>query len=313
MGVRRLTTYHLKLAVNRYAFHWAFPEMLADELGFFEREWIRVEWFDATPPKVVDKGSMYTDLLKEGNTVLYHAGEWACIKRVLDSPESCIVAKSPPGRGTLNSTFSLYVAKNSEIRNAADLAGKPVAIEEGTGSHYTTLLDLEKYLERDEIKLAQIGEPHRRLLSLLHGEVEAASLLGPWAEIGEALGLREVLRTGRGNPTTTVARRDEDPLLLRAFFRVVNEAIGKINANPSRFRESYFNHVKSILVEMPEEISGVAPRLERRIIVPKWKPWVRYAGSDFDKTYGWLVAHGLSPDGHTSEEVVARYSPDVFS
>src|SRR5713226_512600 len=274
--------------------------MLADELGLCEREWIQVEWFDATPSTVVNKGSMYADLVKEGRTDLYHAGEWACINRVLDSPESCIVAKSRPGRGTLNSTFSLYVAKDSVIRKAADLAGRPVAIEEGTGSYYTPLLDLEKYLKRDEIELAQIGEPHRRLLSLLHGEVDAASLLGPWAEIGNALGLREVLRTTRSNPTTTVARRDGDPLLLRAFFRVVNKAIGKISANPGRYRKSYFKYLKSILVEMPEEISSLAPRLERRITVPRWKPWVRYTSSDFNKTYGWLVAHGLSPEGHRS-------------
>ncbi|TLX97762.1 MAG: hypothetical protein E6K96_02290 [Thaumarchaeota archaeon] len=308
-----MKTHRLKLAMNRYAFHWAFPEMLADELGLFEREWIQVEWFDATPSTVVNKGSMYTDLLNGGITDLYHAGEWACINRVLDSPESCIVARSPPGRGTLNSTFSLYAAKKSVIRKASDLAGKPVAIEEGTGSYYTTLLDLERHLKRDEIKLVQIGEPHRRLLSLLHDEVEAASLLGPWAEIADAVGLREVLRTTRRNPTTTVARRDRDPLLLRAFFRVVNKAIGKINANPGRYRRSYFNRVKSILVEMPEEISSLAPRLERRISVPRWKPWVKYTTSDFDRTYGWLVSHGLSPDGHRSAEVVARYSPDVFA
>ncbi len=307
-----MKTHRLKLAVNRYAFHWAFPEMLADELGLFEREWIQVEWFDATPSAVVNKGSMYTDLLEGGTADLYHAGEWACINRVLDSPESCIVAKSPPGRGTLNSTFSLYVAKDSRIRRGADLAGKPIAIEEGTGSYYTTLLDLEKYVKREEIELTQIGEPHRRLLSLLHGEVVAASLLGPWAEIGETLGLREVLRTTRSNPTTTVARRDKDPLLLRAFFRVVNKAIGKINSNPGRYRKSYFNRVKSVLVEMPEEIARLAPRLEQKITVPRWKPWVKYTGADFNKTYRWLVAHGPSPDGHGSAEVVARYSPDVF-
>ena len=307
-----MKTHRLKLAVNRYAFHWAFPEMLADELGFFEREWIQVEWFDATPPTVMNKGSLYTDLLKGGLTDLYHAGEWACINRVLDSPESCIIAKSQPGHGTLNSTFSLFVGKNSAVRKAADLAGKPVAIEEGTGSYYTTLLDLEEHLKRDEIKLEQMGEPHKRLLSLLHGEVDAASLLGPWAEIGEALGLRRVLRTTRITPTTTVARRNGDPILLRAYFRVVNKAIEKINANPGHYRKSYFNRVKSILREMPEEISRLAPRLERRITVPKWKPWVKYTSSDFNKTYRWLVARGLSLEGHRSTEVVARYSPDVF-
>ena len=142
--------------------------------------------------------------------------------------------------------------------------------------------------------------------------VVAASLLGPWAEIGDALGMREVLRTKRSNPTTTVARRDKDPLLLRAFFRVVNKAIGKINSNPGRYRKSYFNRVKSVLLEMPEEIARLAPRLERKMTVPRWKPWVKYASSDFDRTYRWLAAHGLSPDGHRSAEVVARYSPDVF-
>ncbi len=303
----------MKIAINNYAFHWAYPEILADELGLFEEWGIKVDWYDATPSGVVGKGAMYTDLLRSRLTDVYHAGEWACINRVLKSPESWIVAKSVPGRETLNSTFSLFARNDMGITKAKDLADRRVAVEEGTGAYYTTMADLERHLPRDKIQLIQIGEPHRRLLSLLSGEVDSASLVGPWVDIGEALGLRMILRTTRRNPTTSVVRKDTKPEPLRRYFRAVNLAIGRINAAPNRFKKSFLSRLKRILDEMPEEISARSPSLERRIIVPKWRPWVRYTRSDFRVTYAWLVARGLAPESHAIEDVVARYSPDIFS
>ncbi|HZW84749.1 MAG TPA: hypothetical protein VFE91_02460, partial [Nitrososphaerales archaeon] len=83
----------LRLAVNTYAFHWSFPEILADSLGLFAKRGVKVVWADATPAGVVDKTSMYTDLLRDGLTDIYHAAEWGCINRVLKSDYSWIIAK----------------------------------------------------------------------------------------------------------------------------------------------------------------------------------------------------------------------------
>ncbi len=300
----------LKLALNKYAFHWSYPEILADELGLFRVNGLEVEWSDATPSSVVNKTKMYTDLLAEGKTDIYHAGEWACINRVLKAPGTEMIAKSEPGEGTLNRSFALYVRGDSAVRSPRDLAGRTVAIEEGTGAQFTAMSDLEAHMGRDLIRLVQVGEPHRRLLSVLNGAVEAASLVGPWSDIGGALGLRKVLQTTRSNPTTIVVRKGTDRDLLRRFFVSANGAIAAMNSDPRRFMGSYFRRVEAILDEMALEV----PRevLRKAVSVPRWNPWVAYSLEEFQRTRVWMAERGLAPPGEARRDAVGAYPSGVF-
>jgi NitT/TauT family transport system substrate-binding protein len=306
-----LSVLSINLALNKYAFHWSYPEILADELGLYAKNEVEVRWRDATPRGVVNKTVMYTDLLKERETDVYHAGEWACINRVAKSPGTWIVAKSLPGEGTLNSSFALFVRGDSAINSPSDLAGRPVAIEEGTGAQYTTINDLERYLQRDEVKLMQVGEPHRRLLALLDGQVEASSLVGPWSDIAKALGLRVLLQTTRDNPTTVVVRRDMEPELLRRYFSATNQAIELIDRAPETFRESYLWRVEAILEEMSLGVSEET--LRKAVVVPRWNKWERYTEEDFARTYEWMSQRGLASRGLVSSDKVASYPLDLFS
>ena len=305
-----LSVLTLNLALNKYAFYWSYPEILADEQGLYAKNEIEVRWRDATPREVVNKTAMYIDLLKERETDVYHAGEWASINRVAKSPGTWIVAKTRPGEGTLNSSIALYVRGDSDTHSPADLAGRPVAIEEGTGAEYTTMSELGGIIPRDEVKLKQVGEPHRRLLALLDGQVEAAYLIGPWSDIGKALGLRMILQTARQNPTTIVVRRDTDPELLRRYFRATNQTIDLIDETPEDFRESYIWRVEAILEEMglgvPEET------LRRAVLVPTWNRWERYTVEDFATTSEWMSQRGLAPRGLVPGDKVSSYELDVF-
>jgi NitT/TauT family transport system substrate-binding protein len=302
----------VNIAVNKYNFQWAFPEMVADRLGLFARQGLEAIWSDATPAVVTNKAAMYTELLMSKKTDIYHAGEWVCILRVLDSKGSKIVSKSLPGPGTLNSTFSLYVRKGSGYTSPADLKDKPIAIEVGTGSYYTALQDLERYMPKESIRLVQVGEPHRRFLSLVNKEVEAASLLSPWTDLAITASLVELLRTFRSNPTTSVAREDDDPDKLRRVFVAVNEAIDKMNASPADFREMYFQKAQETLRDTPANVRQMAQGLRDTLVVPKWNHWVAYAREDFEKTYRWMVDQKLAPSGHTYREVVASNTSEIF-
>jgi NitT/TauT family transport system substrate-binding protein len=306
-----LSVFSLNLALNKYAFHWSYPEILADEQGLYAKNEVEVRWRDATPREAVNKTAMYTDLLKERETDVYHAGEWACINRVAKSPGTWIVAKSPPGEGTLNGTFALYVRGDSPIRSPADLAGRTVAIEEGMGDQYSSISESEGSLPLDEVKLKQVGEPHRRLLALLEGRVEAASLVGPWADIGKALGLRTVFQSARQHPTTSVVRRDTEPELLQRYFRATNRAIEMIGENPDAFRESYLWRVEAILEEMSLGLPQEA--LRKAIVVPRWNKWERYTEEDFATTYEWMSQRGQAPRGLVPRDKVADIELDIFS
>jgi len=300
------------IAVNMFNFQWTFPEMVAEELGLHAKHGLEVKWRDVTPAGTADKAALYNELLRSKKTDVYHAGEWVCILRVLGSEGSCIVSKSVPSPGTLNSTFSLFVREDSGYTSPAMLAGKPIAIEVGTGSYYTTVSDLERFMPKASMKLVQVGEPHKRFLALLNGEVEAASLLSPWADIGKAASFVEILKTRRSNPTTIVVRRDDDPDKLRRFFKATNAAIDRMNKKPDDFRELYFSKIEPALREMPARVKKMAEGVRKTLPVPKWNHWVAYEKRDFDKTYRWMVERGLAPRGHTSEEVVAANAKEIF-
>ena len=300
------------IAVNMYNFQWTFPEMVADELGLFAKQGLEAKWRDVTPAGTTDKAALYTQLLKTKKTDLYHAGEWVCINRVLGSKGSWIVSKSLPSPGTLNSTFSLFVRKDSGYTSPAMLKDKPIAIEMGTGAYYTTVTDLERFMPRSSAKLVQVGEPHKRFLALINKEVEAASLLSPWADFAKAASLVEIVKTNRSNPTTIVVRQDDDADKLRRFFVATNAAIDKINKKPDDFRELYFEKVERALREMPAKIKKMGQALKKTVPVPKWNHWAAYEKRDFEETYKWMVERGLAPSGHTSEEVVASNTKEIF-
>jgi NitT/TauT family transport system substrate-binding protein len=296
----------ITIAVNMYNFQWTFPEMVADELGLFSENGLEARWLDITPSGVADKSALYPELLRSKKTDIYHAGEWVCILRVLGSEGARIVSKSMPSPGTLNATFSLWVRGGSGYKGPEGLRDRPIAIELGTGSYYTTLQDLERFMPSGSVKLVQVGEPHRRFVALVNGEVEAASLLSPWVDFAKAASCMEILKTERSNPTTIVAREDDDPEKLARFFAATNKAIDAINERPEEFRELYFKKVERAFKEMPASVRRTGRGVRKTLRVPSWNHWLEYTRRDFDKAYGWMVERELAPNGHTSAEVVGE-------
>lgn len=301
-----------KLALNSYAYHWSFPEIVADQMGFFGDAGVRIEWSDATPRATTDKHTLYSDLLESGLTDLYHAGEWACIERVLSHPDAGIVARSMPGARTLNSTFALFIRPDSSAKTPGDLSGKKIAIELGTGSYYTVLQDLQRYIPREKINLVQGGEPHKRLLMLYRGEVGAASLLGPWFDLGEALEMRPLLKTKRSAPTTAVVRRSKNRTDLKNFFKAVNRAITVINEGDNKVREIYFERFARVLKELPRELEEAGLSLKENLSVSKWRRWEPYPKEDFERAYRWMLGNKFATAGANYNDVAISRGGEIF-
>jgi len=292
-----LSNIEIKLASNHYAFHWSFPEILADLRGFFADSRLKIEWVDVTPEKSVNKSEMYIDILDRGVADLYHAADWVCIDRTTKSRTGWMVAKSPAREGTLNSSFTLFARGNSNIDRPSDLARLPIAVDLGTGSYYTAMQDLERFVPRSSINLVQMGEPSQRLVTLLEGRVSGASLLSPWSDIARALGMKEVLKTSRNGSTVVVARRDISPDALRQFFMALNSATKLIDEDPDGCRNEYFARIEQILRTMPEEVKRTAESLRKTIPIPGWAPWEAFTEEDFQLAYSWMVDRGLAKPG----------------
>jgi hypothetical protein len=88
--------------------------------------------------------------------------------------------------------FSILARQDSPYKRLTDLRDVPVGAGLRAGSHFTTLQTLEQVLPKDHIRVQHTGGPGRRLVALLEGEVDVATLLDPEIPIAEELGLRRL-------------------------------------------------------------------------------------------------------------------------
>lgn len=294
----------IKLSMNDLAFYWSFPEIVAFERKFYQEEELDVTFNNITPAaKVPNKSKMYTELMDRGRSDLYHAAEWVSIGRVVASPESRIIAWSPWVVGGLNASFGLYSKPEVKEQGLESLKGKQIAVEEGTGSYYTTIEDLERYLPVDSINLKKVGDPHERLLLTLNGDVSASSLLGVYTDLAVHVGLVQVLESKRRKGTVMVARKGIGRDVLLRFISATNRAIEAINRDPEGHRDLYFSKVSVILERFPDPIKRQGLELKDRINIPKWAKWEPYPKKRFDEAYSWMEERKMIESGFSYEMV----------
>lgn len=137
--------------------------------------------------------------------------------------------------------FAIFTRPGSKIQRLADLWDVPVGIGEMAGSHFTTLGVLEQVLPAAHIKTVHTGGPGERLLALLRGEVEAATILDPEIAIAEAKGLRELAR-GEFLITFWVGP-GVDRTILNAYFRALKRADESLSQNPEQYMHLWERNV----------------------------------------------------------------------
>ncbi len=294
----------INLSVNDLAFYWSFPEIVAYESKFYQEEELDVTIHNITPAtKVPNKSKLYMGLLERGKADLYHAAEWVSIGRAVASPESRIIAWSPWVLGGLNASFGLYSKPEVKEQGLESLKGKQIAVEEGTGSYYTTIEDLERYLPVDSINLKKVGDPHERLLLTLNGDVSAASLLGVYTDLAVHVGLVQLLESSRRKGTVMVSRTGLGRDVLHRFISATNRAIEAINRDPEGYRDLYFSKVKVILERFPDPIKKQGLELKESLNIPKWAKWEPYPKQRFDEAYSWMEERKMVESGFSYEMV----------
>lgn len=141
--------------------------------------------------------------------------------------------------------FALFTKPGSKVQRLVDLRDISVGIGEMAGSHFTTLGILEQVLPREHICTVHTGGPGQRLLALLRGEIEAATLLDPEIAIAEAKGLRELARgefiiTFWVGPTV-----NQD--VLKAYFHALKRADEVLTQNPEKYMHLWERNVPPAL------------------------------------------------------------------
>jgi hypothetical protein len=128
--------------------------------------------------------------------------------------------------------FSIFTRTDSPHQRLTDLRDVPVGVGLRAGSHFTTLQTLEQVLPKEHIKVEHTGGPGRRLVALMDGEVDAATLLDPEIPIAEAKGLR---RLAEGEFRTLFwVSASIDPETLGRYFRTLRRADEDVRASPEQ-------------------------------------------------------------------------------
>lgn len=141
--------------------------------------------------------------------------------------------------------YALFCKPGSKIQRLADLRDIPVGVGEMAGSHFTTLSVLEQVLPTAHIRTIHTGGPGQRLLALLRGEIEAATLLDPEIAIAEAKGLR-ILARGEFLITFWIAPTVK-PDALQAYFRALKRADEALMQTPERYMPLWERNVPPAL------------------------------------------------------------------
>jgi NitT/TauT family transport system substrate-binding protein len=281
---------------------WALPWHVALVEGDFAAEGLDVEILQWDPSPTVQTAGT-ADLrtaekerkFAEGQVDVYGACEWGLIKRIADLGSGRIMGM----RRNMGMPMKLFVMPESGVSTISDLAGRQVAINENSGSHYVAIEVLEPFIPRDQIRLVHIGEPPRRYQALVDGEVAGAFILEPYSTLAEIQGARCLAAyPGRGGVVTS----EQLPPEVRARFRrAVARAAARLNADPERYKE---------LLVGPLARTGIAPELvaqvRERLQMPRYDPPEDYDEAAFDECYGWMRAHNMVHDGVRYQDIVLR-------
>jgi NitT/TauT family transport system substrate-binding protein len=272
--------------------HGRLQEWVAEEKGYFKNEGLDYEFL--VKPIITWSAHAETAEPVPGNI---QRGAFESIEdgRGCDLSAAChwtVNMAASAGHGKMwghaysVSPSAVFVPPESSVHKPEELAGVPVTVGYHSGSHFSTLQGLEKFLKREEIKLHFAGLLLDRLALLVDRQVPAASVFGAPLYVLEQLGFRKIVDTTfmighlvSGNTDLHDAER---------YFKALRRAQQDIDLEPEIYKH-YF------LRELPERYHSM---VDIRMFGPGerlvFEPYPREA---FERTRKWIESWSLfSPE-----------------
>jgi ABC-type nitrate/sulfonate/bicarbonate transport system substrate-binding protein len=182
------------------------------------------------------------------------------------------------------SPSGIFVPPESPVDSPEKLANIPITVGYHSGSHFSTLQGLERFLKREEIKLHFGGLLLDRLASIMDHQVPAASLFGAPFYVAEQLGFKKIVDTTFmiGHLVTEHADLQD----VERYFKALRRAQHDIDFLPEAYKH-YF------LREVPE-------RYHRIVDIRRFGPGERivfepYPPEAFERTRRWIESWNLFP------------------
>ena len=268
--------------------HGRLQEWVAEEKGYFKDEGLDYEFVHgmATVQPAVDEGSVQQ--VKDGAFESYERG------RDVEVSSAChwtVNMASSAGHGRMwGHAYSItpagiFVPPESSIRTAADLKNVEISVGYHSGSHFSSLMALEKFLSPEQIKLQFVGGPNSRLELLLQKRVEAAQVFSSQYYVIEQQGYRKVVDASF--MIGFLFSVDSDVEEVAKYFNALRRAQRDIDLDLSRYKHYY-------LRELPEQyhrivdVQAFGPG-ERLVFEP-------YSREMYEETHRWIEERQLFPE-----------------
>ena len=302
-----------KLTLETTAPFQGLPELVAYDEGLFEAEGIEVTWADrdagpkpgtqkdVNSPVGVDPFASHGKLFEQGKADMYNACEWGNYCRVQDSDSG----GRQVGRRAIVAFGALVVPPEATSYTPQQMAGKVVGLPYYFGTHFLTLLMLEGFLPRDQIKTCKTPNGSRRQYdALLRGEYDGACLTEPYISLAEKQGCR-VLSAATFHGTEVVSDK-VDVETYAAFNRAVTEAVRRINADKQGYMHYFIDYYKERDPEIGAVLS-VNDLRPSRLIVQKPGP---IPEDELKRSYEWIRSWDMLAETTVASDLVDMEAQD---
>jgi NitT/TauT family transport system substrate-binding protein len=264
--------------------HVRLQEWVAEERGFFAEEGLEYQFeaegfaggtaaavTSASAAPLSVRSGAFEDMAAGRSSDVSCACHWA-----VNAAASAQHGKMY-GRAYSVCPSGIYVAADSGLTEPGDLAGVEVGVGYHSGSHYSALQALERFLPREDVALGFTGRPFDRVRQLLDGSSRAVNVWGAPAYLLEQRGFRKLV------DTTFVMGFMLSPLVdtedVEKYFRALLRAQQEIDLELHRYTGHWAREIPADLLELVD-VHRFGPG-ER--IVPQ--PYTRQM---FERTQGWM-------------------------
>ncbi len=268
------------------------PVIVARERGLFAKAGLDVrfsaDYTDRSPSERDVLSRLKEAHFEAKRSDVFNVCEWGSVDRLERSRRG---GKIAAWRAAV--TAQAIVSWDPALQEPRDLANVPVAVNEYTGSHYTTLQLLEGAIARDEIVVEHHGAPEARYAKARSGEVRAAMVMEPFISLALKTGAHLVGVTFyRGSEVISSELGEAERL---AYLETIDKAVDMINADRRAFRHHITDPTNGALA--PDELSDFFFRYVHIETYPEER---------FTQAYQWVKSWGLTEGNETYEQLVLR-------
>jgi NitT/TauT family transport system substrate-binding protein len=270
--------------------HVRLQEWVAEELGFFKDEGLDYEFqIDGFSARSLATSSVQTT--DEAPIVERGAFEDMSAGRTCDVSSAChwaVNAAAATNHGRMYghayslSPSGIFVAPDSPYQRPEDLAGVEVGVGYHSGSHYSAIQGLERFLERSQINLRFSGTPHDRTRLLLGRKLPAVNVFGAQFYIMEQLSFRKIVDTTFMMGFLLSSSSDLEDT--DRYFRALRRAQAEIDLEPEPYKHYYARELPSDLAALVD-VRRFGPG-ERIVFEP-------YTREIYERTQRWMQTWDL--------------------